>query len=184
MEEIKKETRERMEKAWDHVQNQVKKMRTGGAQSGLVEGLKVSSYGGERELKHLATISCPDARSILISPWDQNLSKEITSAIIKSDLGMAPQQEGKGIRLKVPELTEERREELIRTFKKEMEKIRVELRQIRKIMNEKVRKALKEKLIGEDKAKETEEDIQKITDQFIEKINELSEKKQKELMQV
>lgn len=184
IEEVKKETQDRMEKAFQHIQDKVKKVRTGSAHSSLLEGIKVSSYGSEQELKHIASISCPDARSLVISPWDQNTLKDIEAALIKSDLGMAPQRDGKVIRLRVPELTEERREELIRVFKKDVEKSRVEFRQIRKMMNEKVRKALKEKQISEDEAKDTEADIQDMTDRFIKQINELSEKKQKELMRV
>ncbi len=182
--EIKKETKDRMQKAFQHIQEKVQKMRTGPANSSLLEGVKVSSYGSEQELKHIASISCPDARSLLISPWDQNTLKDIEAALIKSDLGMAPQRDGKVIRLRVPELTEERRQELIRAFKKDVEKARVEFRQIRKMMNEKVRKLLKEKEISEDMAKDTENDIQEMTDEFIKKVNELSEKKQQELMQV
>lgn len=184
MEEVKKETQDRMEKAFQHIQDKVKKVRTGSAHSSLLEGVKVSSYGSEQELKHIASISCPDARSLVISPWDQSTLKDIEAALIKSDLGMAPQRDGKVIRLRVPELTEERREELIRVFKKDVEKSRVEFRQIRKMMNEKVRKALKEKQVSEDEAKDTEADIQKMTDRFIKQVNELSEKKQKELMRV
>jgi len=184
MEDIKKETLERMQQAFEHIKNKVKKMRTGSAHTSLLEGIMVSSYGTEQELKHIASISCPDTRSLLISPWDQNLLKDIESALIKSDIGMAPQRDGKVIRLKVPELTEERREELIRFFKKDIEKARIEFRQIRKIMNEKVRKALKEKSISEDMAKDEENNIQELTDQFIKKINELSDQKQQELMRV
>lgn len=182
--DIKKETEERMQKAFQYIQDKVKKMRTGSAHSSLLEGILVSSYGSEQELKHIASISCPDARSLVISPWDQNTLKDIESALIKSDLGMAPQRDGKVIRLRVPELTEDRRQELIRAFKKDVEKVRVEFRQIRKIMNEKVKKSLKEKEINEDVAKDVESDIQNKTDQFIKKVNELSEKKQRELMQV
>ena len=182
--EIKKEMEERMQTAFQHIQDKVQKMRTGSAHSSLLEGIKVSSYGSEQALQHIASIACPDSRSLVISPYDQNTIKDIESALIKSDLNMAPQREGKVIRLRVPELTEERREELIRAFKKDMEKARVEFRQIRKIMNEKIRKALKDKQISEDLEKDTEQDIQKTTDQFIEKVNVLSEKKISELKKV
>ena len=182
--EITTETKKRMQNAFQHIQDKVQKIRTGSASSSLLEGIKVHSYGSEQELKHIASISCPDARSLLISPWDQNTLKDIEAALIKSDLGMAPQRDGKIIRLRVPELTEERRQEIIRAFKKDVEKARVEFRQIRKMMNEKVRKLLKEKEISEDIEKDTENDIQEMTDEFIKKVNELSEKKQQELMQV
>ena len=184
MTDIKKETQDRMQKAFQHIADKVKKVRTGSAHSSFVEGIKVSAYGSERELKHIASISCPDARSLVIAPWDQNTLKDIESAIIKSDLGMAPQRDGKIIRLRVPELTEERRAELIRAFKKDVETARVEFRQIRKMMNEQVRKSLKEKQVSEDEAKDTEADIQEVTDRFIKQVNELSEKKQQELARV
>lgn len=184
LEEIKSETLNRMETAFQHIQQKIQKVRTGSAHSSLLEGIKVSSYGSEQALKHIASISCPDPRSMVIAPWDVNSLKDIESAIVKSDLGMAPQRDGKVIRLRVPELTEERREELIRAFNKDVEKARVEFRQIRKIMNDKVKKALKEKTISEDMAKDQESDIQKVTDQYIKKINELSERKKQELKQV
>ena len=181
---IQKETQDRMQKAFSHIQEKIKKVRTGLAHASLVESIKISCYGGEQELKHIAAISCPSARSILISPWDKSVLQNITAALIKSNLGMAPIVEQKAIRLKVPELTEDRKMELIRAFKKDVEKARVEFRYIRKTMNEKVRKTLKNKEISEDIAKAQEQDIQKITDQFIKEVNELSEKKQQELMRV
>ena len=183
-EEIEKEVQERMEKAFHFIQEKVKKLRTGSAQASLLEGVKVSCYGGEQDLKHLANISCPDARSLLISPWDQGTLKDIEAALVKSNLGMAPQLDGRVIRLKVPELTEESRKELIKAFKKDVEASRVELRQIRRIMNEKVKKSFKDKEISEDESKNYENEVQKITDEYIKKVNELSDKKQKELMQV
>ena len=181
---IKDSAREKMEKAFWHIRDKVKKVRTGSAHSSLLEGIKVRSYGREQDLKHIASIACPSSRQLVIAPYDQNTVKDIESALINSDLGMAPQTQGKVIRLQVPELTEERRREIIRAFKKDVEKARVEFRQIRRLLNEKVRKALKEKQIGEDLAKDTEAEIQEMTDTFIKKVNELSEKKQQELTRV
>ncbi len=181
---IQEETQNRMQEAFSHIQEKVKKVRTGLAHASLVESIKISCYGGEQELKHIAAISCPSARSILISPWDKSVLQNISAALIKSNLGMTPVVEQKIIRLKVPELTEDRKIELIKVFKKDVEKARVEFRYIRKTMNETVRKTLKHKEISEDIAKEQEKDIQKITDQFIKDVNELSEKKQQELMRV
>lgn len=182
--EIQKETTDRMQKAFAYIQEKIKKVRTGLAHASLVEGIKIPCYGGEQELKHIAAISCPSARSILITPWDQNVLQNISASLVKSNLGMAPSVEQKSIRLKVPELTEDRKKELIRIFKKDVEKSRIEFRYIRKTMNEKVRKALKNKEIGEDIAKNQEDNIQKITDEFIKKVDDLSEKKQQELMRV
>ncbi len=183
-EEMKQEAQDRMQKAFHYIQDKLKKMRTGSAQASLLEGVKVSCYGGEQDLKHVANISCPDARSLLISPWDQSTVKDIEAALVKSDLGMAPQVDGRVIRLKVPELTEESRKELIKIFKKDVEASRVEFRQIRKAMNDKIKKAFKDKQISEDESKNYEDEVQKITDEYIKKVNELSEKKQQELMRV
>ena len=184
MEELLKEARDRMQKAFEHLKKEVKKMRTGRADVSLLEGIKVSCYGGERELKHIASVSCPDARSLSISPWDQNLLKDIEAAMIKSETGLAPVRKDRVIRLQVPELTEERRRDIIKIFKKDVEKSRVEIRQIRQIINEKIKKSLNEKQISEDECELKKKEIQNLTDTFIEKINELSGNKQKELMQV
>ena len=184
LDSLKEETRGRMEKAFRYIEEKVKRMRTGVVGASLLEGVMVSCYGSERELKHIASISCPSVRSLVISPWDQNLLKDIEAALIKSELGMAPQRDGRVIRLKVPELTEERRKELLRVFKKDMEKSRVEFRQIRQMMNDKIKRAFNDKQINEDEFKLQKEEIQQMTFDFIEKVNELSNKKQKELMQV
>ncbi len=181
---VQQEIKDRMQKAFDYFQEKVKKLRTGQAHASLVEEIKVSCYGGEQDLKHVASISCPSARSIVISPWDHSLLSNISAALVKSSLGMAPLVDQKVIRLKIPELTEDKKQEVIRAFKKDVEKFRVELRQIRQMMNEKVRKILKTKEISEDVAKDYEQDIQQITDNFIKKINQLSDHKQQELMRV
>ncbi len=182
--QIQDEITQRMENALSAFQNKIKKIRSGLAHASLVEGIKISCYGGEQELKHIASISCPDARTILISPWDAGMLQNISSALVKSDLGMAPLIDKRVIRLKVPELTEDKKKELIKAFKKDVEKSRVECRQIRKMLNEKVRKSLKEKSISEDQKNDFEKIIQETTDQFIKKVNELSEKKQQELIRV
>ncbi len=184
LEEIEKEIEDRMGKAFHHVQEKLKKVRTGSAHTSLLENVKISCYRGEQELKHIASISCPDSRSLLISPWDQSTLKDIEAALIKSDLGMAPRRSGNVIHLKVPELSEERRAELTRLFKKDVEKARIEFRQIRQMMNEKVKSALKEKVIGEDVAENCKKQIQQATDNYVNKVNDLSNKKQKELTEV
>jgi len=184
LEDLKKEAEDRMKNAFLYIEQKVKKIRTGVAGASLVEGVMVPCYGGERELKYIASISCPDARSIMISPWDQNLLKDIESALVKSELGMAPQRSDRTIHLKVPELTEERRKELLRVFKKDVEKSRVEFRQIRQMINDKIKKALNEKELNEDEFKQYREEIQEMTSHFIEKVNELANKKEQELMQI
>lgn len=184
MDQVMEETQARMSRAFEHIKGQVQKIRTGRADVSLLEGVRVNCYGGERELKHIASVTSPDTKSLTISPWDQNLLKDIEAALVKSELGMAPARDGRVIRLKVPELTEERRKDLIKAFKKDVEKARVEFRQIRQMMNEKIKTALNDKQISEDESDRCKQEIQKHTDTFIKKVNELSEKKQQELMQV
>ena len=171
----------KMSEVIDRLKERVKKVRTGRAHTSLLDGLVVSYYGNKSELSHVASVSCPDVRTILISPWDQSALKSIEEAIVKSNLGMAPQNDGKSIRLKVPELTEDRRLEIIRHFKKDVEKSRVELRQIRQDLNNDARKKLKEKSISEDESKQAEDVVQKQTDIFNKKIDEISQQKEKEL---
>ena len=172
-----------MKEAVERLKGRLKKIRTGRANVSLLDGLQVSYYGNLSELSHIASVSCPDAMTLLISPWDQNALKPIEEAIIKSPLGLAPQNDGKSIRLTVPELTEDRRQEIIKNFKKDVEKSRVELRQIRKEMNDSIRAQLKEKAISEDESRDSENEIQNQTNRFIQDVNDLSEKKEKELTQ-
>lgn len=184
LEELKNQSRAKMLKAVEHLQNKLKKIRTGRAHASLLDGLTISYYGNESELSHVASVSYPDARTILISPWDQNALKSIEESIVKSSLELAPQSDGKVIRLKVPELTEDRRKEIIRSFKKDLEKSRIDLRQVRKEMNDQIKSLLKEKSISEDDSKNLEDEVQKQTDQFIKQIDELGAQKEKELTQV
>lgn len=179
-----KQTKESMLHVTESLKNQLKKIRTGRAHASLLEDLTISYYGNQSHLSHIASISCPDSRTLIISPWDQNILKNIEEAIVKSSLGIAPQSDGKIIRLKVPELTEDRRKEIIRTFKKDIEKSKVDLRQIRREMNEQIRKQLKEKSINEDESKEAEGEVQKLTDQYVKIVDEISLQKEKELNQV
>ena len=129
----------------------------------------------------MASISCPDARSFLISPWENSTLKEIEAALVKSNLGMSPQNDGKVIRLRVPELTEERRLDLIKQVRKMAEDRRVSLRMIRRDANENVKEELKKKEISEDQKKADIELVQEITDEYIKKVDEICEKKEEEL---
>ena len=184
IEELKEKSEKKMTLALDRLKEKFKKIRTGRAHVSMLDGLMVSYYGSQSELSHIASISCPDARTLLISPWDQNILKNIEEALIKSSLGMAPQNDGKAIRLIVPELTEDRRQDIIRSLKKDVEKSRVEMRQVRKEAKDQARAKLKEKLISEDENRSIEDEIQKQTDRYIEKVNEMSRQKEKELTQV
>ena len=180
--EIKSKTK--MGKVLTRLKEKLKTVRTGRAHISLLEGLKVSYYGSLSELSHIASVSCPDTRTLLISPWDQGALTSIEEAIVKSPLELAPQNDGKAIRLVVPELTEDRRKEIIRNFKKEVEKTRVELRQVRKEMNDQVRSLLKAKSISEDQSQAAENSIQSQIDQFNKQVDEVSSQKSQELMKV
>lgn len=182
--ELKQKSEKKMSTALERLKEKLKKIRTGRAHISLLDGLRVSYYGNVSELSHIASISCPSANTLLISPWDQGALKSIEEAIIKSSLGMAPQNDGKSIRLKVPELTEDRRTEIIRHFKKDVEQCRVELRQVRQEINTQIRKQLKEKTINEDESKQAEDEIQKQINQFNKKVDEISSKKEQELVKV
>lgn len=179
-----KAAKDNMEKAVAALVNELKKVRTGRAQVSMLDPIRVDYYGTMTPLSQMAALSVPDARSLLISPWDQSVLKAIESAIVKSDLGMNPQNDGKVIRLKVPELTEERRKEMVKNLKKTVEDARVAIRMARRDANELIKKAQKDKAASEDEAKRGETDIQKLTDEYIKKVDKIAEDKEKELMTV
>ncbi len=182
--ELKQKSEKKMIATIERLKEKLKKIRTGRAHASLLDGLSVSYYGNQSELSHIASISCPDARTLLISPWDQGALKSIEEAIVKSSLGMAPQNDGKSIRLKVPELTEDRRIEIIRLFKKDVEKCRIELRQVRQETNIQIRKQLKDKAISEDESKQAEDEIQKQINHFNKQVDEISSQKEQELTKI
>lgn len=182
MSEIGNNSRERMEKALNSLQSDLQKVRTGRAQVSMLDGIRVNYYGTPTPLNQVSAISTPDARSFLISPWEASILKEIESALVKSDLGMSPQNDGKVIRLKVPELTEERRKELVKGIKKTCEEARVAVRQVRREANDELKTALKDKTISEDEQKRLADEVQKVTDEHIKKIDTLADEKEKELL--
>ncbi len=174
--------KDHMEKAVNALINELKKVRTGRAQVSMLDSIRVNYYGTPTPLNQVAALSCPDARSFLISPWDGSVLKEIEASIVKSDLGMTPQNDGKVIRLKVPELTEQRRKELVKHIKKIVEDARVAVRMARRDANEIIKKMQKDKAISEDDLKRGETEIQKLTDDYIKKVDKISDDKEKELM--
>lgn len=182
--ETMKKAQDKMEKALQALQNELKKIRTGRAQVSMLDSIKVNYYGNMSPLNQVAAISTPDAKSFLIAPWEASILKEIEQSIIKSDIGMTPMNDGKVIRLKVPDLTEERRKELVKQTKKIVEEGRVAIRMARRDANEEVKKALKEKTISEDESKKSETDVQKLTDDYIKKVDAISEEKEKSIMTI
>ena len=173
-----------MEKAIQGLLGELKKVRTGRAQVSMLDAIKVNYYGTPTPLNQVAALSTPDARSFLISPWEASILKEIEQSLVKSDIGMSPMNDGKVIRLKVPELTEDRRRDLVKGVKKICEDARVAVRLVRRDANEAIKKSQKDKVISEDDSKRQQEEVQKLTDDFIKKVDQLATDKEKELMTV
>lgn len=182
--EVKANAQAKMEKTLNALSDELKKVRTGRAQVSMLDGIKVNYYGTPSPLSQVASISTPDAKSFLIAPWEASILREIEQAIIKSELGMAPMNDGKVIRLKVPDLTEERRKDLAKQVKKIAEEARVAVRMSRRDANDEVKKLQKDKAISEDEAKKAETDIQKTTDDFIKKVDQIAEEKEKAIMTI
>jgi ribosome recycling factor len=182
--DLKKRTQDRMEKALQALQNELKKIRTGRAQVSMLDSIRVNYYGQLTPLNQVSAISCPDAKSFLIAPWEASILKEIEQSIVKSELGMAPINDGKVIRLKVPDLTEERRKDLVKQTKKVVEDARIAVRMARRDANEEVKKAQKDKVVSEDEAKKSETEIQKMTDDYIKKVDATSDEKEKSIMTI
>lgn len=181
---LKNETQDKMEKSLGALNAELKKIRTGRAQVSMLDSIKVNYYGTLSPLSQVAAISTPDAKSFLIAPWEAAIVKEIESAIIKSDLGMAPMSDGKVIRLKVPDLTEERRKDLVKQTKKVVEDAKVAIRMARRDANEVSKKALKDKTISEDESKKSETEVQKLTDDYIKKVDAIADEKEKSIMTI
>jgi ribosome recycling factor len=181
---VKKDAQASMDKALAALSNELKKVRTGRAQISMLDNVRVNYYGTPTPLNQVSAVSTPDAKSFLIAPWEQQLLREIEQAIVKSDLGMSPINDGKVIRLRLPELTEQRRKELVKQCHKLVEDSKVAIRMARRDANEALKKSLKDKAISEDENKRAQDEIQKLTDQYIEKADKLSGEKEKEIMTI
>lgn len=180
---FEKSVDEEMTKSIKHFEHELVGIRSGRAHASIVEDIKVICYGGDSELplKNLASISTPEPRSILIQPWDQGIIPDIERALKDSNVGITPQNDGNVIRLQLPEMSSERREELILVLGKKQEESKIGIRGTRKHFNNFVRDTEKAKEISEDFAKRLNDLLQKRTDSFIKKIDEMSDKKSKEL---
>ncbi|OQX82191.1 MAG: ribosome recycling factor [Candidatus Omnitrophica bacterium 4484_70.1] len=176
-----KEVENKMQKAVEAVKREFGEIRSGRANPKLVEGIRVDYYGSPTLLKNIATITVPEARLLVINPWDPNSIKVIEKAILESNLGITPIVDGKILKLVIPALSEERREELIKLTKKIAEEGRISVRTVRREAKEDVRKMEKEKKISEDERYRLEEELQKLTDKYIEEIGKVLEEKEKEL---
>ena len=182
--EILKVTKERMQKAVDHLIAEFVKVRTGKASIGLLEGVKVDYYGTPTPLNQVGNLNTPDFHTITIQPWDKTAIQAIEKAILNANLGLNPANDGTIIRIPIPPLNEERRKELVKLVKKHAEEGKVSIRNIRRDEIEKLKKIEKEEHISEDDRKHAENDVQKLTDQFIKEIDAVVLKKEKEIMEV
>ena len=184
METIKKDTEERMGKALASLERDFSKLRTGRASTSLVEDLKVDYYGTPTPVNQLASVSVPDSRSITIQPWDRGAFPLVEKALLKSDLGLTPINDGKIIRINIPPLTEERRKDLVKVARKYTEEAKVAIRNIRRDANDSLKKLEKDKAASEDDLKKAGEAIQKLTDAQIAKADQKCQTKEKEIMEI
>ena len=174
----------RMDKALDHLQEEFGAVRAGRANPRVLDRITVEYYGSETPLNGVATITSPDARTLVISPWDSKLLKDIQKAIQSSDLGINPQNDGKVVRLVFPQLTEERRKELTKQVKKYAEDGKVALRNLRRDGMDYIKKLKKNSEITEDEQKKAEKDLQDLLDKYIKKVDDATAAKEKELMAI
>lgn len=182
--ETVKEAEARMKGAIASLEEDLNAIRTGRANPALVEKLQVEYYGSPTPLMQLATISVPEPRSLLIRPFDPSTIKAIERAILASELGLTPNNDGKNIRLNLPPLTEERRRDLVKVVHNRLEESRVAVRNVRRDLLKDLREFEHEKMISEDDLKKGEEELQKLTDRIIQQIEAIGERKQKEIMEV
>jgi ribosome recycling factor len=176
--------KEEMEKTLAALSKSFSRVRTGRASIALLDGIKVDYYGTPTPIVQVANVSVPESRLILIVPWDVSIISAIEKAIQKSDLGVTPSNDGKVVRLAIPQLTEERRKEIAKTVKKMAEEGKVKLRNARRDANEELKKLKKDNKISEDEMFTAQDEVQKLTDQYIEKTDKILAAKEKEIMEI
>ncbi len=182
--EMSRDATQRMSRCVALLKDHYRKMRTGRANVGLLDGLKVEYYGSEVPISQVASISVEDSRTLVVTPWDKAAVSAVEKAIQKSDLGLTPNTAGQVIRLPLPPMTEERRRELTKVAKQEAEGSRVAVRAVRHDLMNELKEMLKEKLISEDDHRRGQEEIQKLTDRHVHEIEAVLGEKEKELLQV
>lgn len=184
--EQKKKAEEKMNKALDTLRKEFATLRTGRASLGMLDGIMIDYYGTPTPINQLANMAVPDPRTITIQPWEGKMLGEIEKAILKSDVGLTPGNDGKIIRLTIPPLTEERRQQIVKHAKKLAEDARIAIRNIRRDVNDEIKKKGKDKEahISEDETKKLQDEIQKTTDTYIKKVDELLAHKEKEILTV
>jgi ribosome recycling factor len=183
IESIYDETREGMAKSVTALKNELNRVRTGRASLSILDGIKVDYYGTPTPLNQMATLAVPESRLITIQPWDISVIKDIEKALLKSDLGLTPSNDGKIIRISIPALTEERRKELVKVVRKICEDHKVSVRNIRRDSNELIKSMKKDGEISEDDAFKSQDEVQKITDEQVNLIDECFKEKEKEILE-
>ena len=175
---------ERMEKAIGSQERDFSKLRTGRASTALVDGIKGDYYGTPTPISQMASVAVPDSRTVTIQPWDKGGISVIEKAILKSDLGLTPINDGKVIRIMIPPLTEDRRKDLVKVARKYTEEAKVAVRNVRRDANNDLKTLLKDKDITEDEERRAQDDIQKLTDKYVAEVDKLFAEKEKELMAI
>lgn len=184
MQEFKKKANEKMAHAVEVFKKDLSTFRTGRASLSIFDNIRIDYYGSLLPLNQVATLGIPESRTITIQPWEQRMIGEIEKAIMKSDLGLTPINDGKTIKINIPPLTEERRKQLVKVVRKRAEEARVAVRNIRRDIIEEIKRAEKDKKLSEDDSRRAQDEIQKLTNSFIEKIDQILEQKEKEIMEV
>ena len=184
IEEVKEEAKEKMGKSISSLKSELKKIRTGRASLSLLDDIKVEYYGTMTPLNQLATLSVPESRLITIQPWDVSSVNSIEKAILKSNLGLTPSNDGKIIRIAIPPLTEERRKDIVKQVNKMCEDYRVAIRNIRRDANDMLKQLKKDGDASEDDVFKAQEDIQKLTDEHIKQIDDIYKEKEKEILEL
>lgn len=184
MDSVLKDSKSRMNKALENLDREFARLRTGRASTSLVEDIQVEYYGTPTPMNQISSLSIPDSRTITIQPWDKSAFGDIEKAILKSDLGLTPVNDGKIIRISIPALTEERRKELVKVAKKFTEETKVAIRNVRREANDALKKLKNDKEITEDDMHRGQDEIQKLTDGFVEKADAKLEEKEKEIMEI
>ncbi len=182
--EVLAETEARMHKSVEALTRELTSIRTGRASPALVESITVDYYGVPTPMNQLASISVPEARVLMITPWDKQSLKEVEKSLMKSDLGLVPNNDGSAIRINIPTLTEERRRDLVKIVGKKVEEAHVSVRNIRRDSLEGFRSMEKEKELSQDESRRAQEQLQRLTDAFIDQTNELRQEKEAEVMEV
>jgi len=180
----KKKTTEKMEGQIEHLRHEMAAIRTGRASIGLLDHVRVDYYGTPTPLKQVASLAAPENRLLTVQPFDAKMMKDIEKAILASDLGLTPTNDGKLIRLPIPPLTEDRRKELVKLARKIAEEVRVHIRNIRRDVLEEIKKAQKAAQMAEDEAKKAHDELQKLTDSYIAKVDETLKKKEAEITEI